>query len=92
MNIEQHLSSFFAGAEAIIDDGLAHARQDDPHRFQTLGREFDGGVAMRRLAIDYLQNDRMRVALQLIGQRDGEEKVIEVFATTVQGAQPGGLH
>ncbi|MEO8022095.1 hypothetical protein [Polaromonas sp.] len=89
--IEIHLEAFFTSAEAIIDDGLHHARQDDPHRFHTVGREFDGGKARRQLTVDYLPEGRMRLALVFIGTRAGEDRAVEMFATTVQGPQPGAL-
>lgn len=89
--IEHALSAFFASAEAIIDDGLAHCRADDPHRFATLGREFDDGRALRQLRVDYLPDERRRVSLVFIGTEDGEEKVVEVFSTTVQGEFAGGV-
>lgn len=87
--IVHHLPAFFASAEAIIDDGLQHARDDDPHRFATIGREFDGGKALRRLAVDYLPDERMRISMVFIGTQGGEEKVVEVFSTTVQGPRAG---
>lgn len=90
-DITQHLAAFFPAAEAIIDNGLAYAREDDPHRFATLGREFDGGRALRRLTVDYLPEDRMRIALVFIGTNDGEEKEVEVFSATVQGPRTEGL-
>lgn len=89
--IEQHMAHFFASAEAIIYDGLQHARKDDPHRFRTMGREFDGGKALRRLQVDYLSDDRMRIALVFIGAQDGQEKAVEVFSTTVQGPRSGAV-
>lgn len=89
--IEVHLEAFFASAEAIIDDGLQHARQDDPHRYRTMGREFDGGKALRRLQVDYLSGDRMRIALVFIGTKGGEELAIEVFSTIVQGPHSGAV-
>lgn len=87
--IENHLAAFFMGAEALIGDGLHHARQDDPHRFATVGQGFDGGKARRQLIVDYLSEGRARVSLLLIGKQGGEERAIEMFATTVQGPQPG---
>lgn len=89
--LEQHMAMFFASAEAIIYDGMIHARQDDPHRFKTIGREFDNGKALRRLTVDYLQGDRMRIALVFIGTHGGQEKVIELFSTTVQGPHTGAV-
>lgn len=89
--IVNYLPVFFASAEAIIDDGLQHARDDDPHRFATIGREFDGGKAVRRLVVDYLPDDRMRIAMVFIGTQGGEEKVVEVFSTTVQGPHSGAV-
>jgi len=91
MTIEHHLPEFFGAAEAIIDDGLAHARADDPHRFATLGQEFDGGRALRQLRVDYLPENRMRIALVFVGTREGEAHEVEVFGTTVQGACAGSL-
>lgn len=91
-NIAQHLAAFFPAADAIIDNGLDFARQDDPHRFATLGREFDDGRALRRLVVDYMPDDRMRIALVFIGTEGGEEKMVEVFSTTVQAARAGGVH
>ena len=87
--IEQALPAFFASAEAIIDDGLTRCRADDPHRFATLGREFDDGRALRQLRVDYLVDERMRIFLVFFGTEDGEEKVVELFRTTVQAARPG---
>lgn len=89
--IENHLAAFFMGAEALIDDGLHHARQDDPHRFHTVAKEFDEGKARRQLVVDYMTEGRARVSLLLIGTQGGEERAIEMFATTVQGPQPGAV-
>ncbi|MGX5650199.1 hypothetical protein ACWKW4_08085 [Hydrogenophaga borbori] len=89
--IEQALPAFFASAEAIIDDGLAHARADDPHRFATLGKEFDGGRALRQLRVDYLPENRMRIALVFVGTRESKAHEVEVFGTTVQGETAGGV-
>jgi len=86
-----YLETFFTSAEALITDGVSHSREDDPHRFKTLGREFDGGKAMRRLTVDYLANDRMRIALSFVGTEDGEAKEVQVFAFTVQGPHQGTL-
>lgn len=84
MTDEHALSALLNAADAVVSDGVAHARQDDPHRFATLPREFDEGVAMRQLVIDYLANSEMRVSLHLVGYRAGKAHVVQVFATTVR--------
>lgn len=86
-----HMAGFFTGAEAIISDGLHHAREDDPHRFHAVAKEFDGGKARRQLIVDYLAEGRARVSLLLIGTKGGEEMVIEMFATTVQSPHVGTM-
>lgn len=72
-------------ADVVITCGAQYARADDPHRFASLPREFDGGMARRRLVLDYLAGGQVRIAMQLIGKQGGEERVAELFATTVQG-------
>jgi|GEM_PF-4832355 len=79
------LAALCASAEVVIAEGLAFARSDDPHRFASLPRDFDGGKARRRLVLDYLPAGRVRVALQLIGTQAGQERAAEVFATVLQG-------
>lgn len=71
-------------ADAAIDAGLAYARADDPHRFATLGRQFDAGRAAKRLVLEYLPGDRVRVVLRLDGRHAGEPAAVEVFSTTLQ--------
>lgn len=88
MNVEEAaVNALCHAAELVIEAGAEFARADDPHRFATLPREFDGGKARRRLVLDYLAEGRIRVALQLIGTQGGEERAAELFATTVQGPQ-----
>ncbi|MBL0919367.1 MAG: hypothetical protein IBJ14_11735 [Hydrogenophaga sp.] len=89
MTLEKHLFAFFTSAETIIDDGLAYARVDDPHRFATVGEQFDDGKARRQLVVDYMTDGRARVSLLLVGAKAGEEVAIEMFATTVQGPSVG---
>lgn len=80
MNIDSHLAAFCASAEAIIADGVEHARADDPHKFNTLVGAFDQSEVRRRLVIDYLPGGQVRIALQL----DDADRTIEVFATTAR--------
>ena len=87
-----HAALCFA-AELVIADGAAHARQDDPHRFATLAREFDDGKARRRLVVDYLAGGQVRISTLLHGTERGEPKVVELFSTVVQGpADCGAAH
>lgn len=80
MNIDTCLAAFLEGAKAIIVDGVAHSRADDPHKFATLVADFDA-AARRRLVVDYLAGGQIRIALEL----SDETRTVEVFATTVQG-------
>jgi hypothetical protein len=79
------VEAFCSAAEYIVNDGMRFARDDDPHRYATLPREFDDGRAVRRLQLDYISGGRIRIALLLIGTSGGEPKTIEVFSTMVQG-------
>lgn len=72
-------------AEIVIADGICRAREDDVHRFQTLHREFDQGLARRRLVLDYLPAGRIRIASELHGLKGGNEFSVEVSALVVQG-------
>lgn len=72
-------------ADVVIGEGAELARQDDPHRFGTLAREFDGGTARRRLVMDYQPGGLIRIALELHGTRDAAPHLVELFSTTVQG-------
>lgn len=78
-------------ADAAIAAGVQYARSDDPHRVASLPREFDDGVARRRLVMDYLPGGQIRIALQFTGTLDGEARVAELFAFTVQGPIAGDL-
>lgn len=71
-------------ADAAIAAGLAYARADDPHRFATLGRQFDGGRAVKRLVLEYLPGGQVRVAMRLDGTSAGDHAAVEVFSTTMQ--------
>ena len=90
--LNQAVAAFCESAQYIIADGVEHARQDDPHRFATLPAEFDNGKAMRRLVVDYLSGGRIRIAQQFVGTKGGEEKVVELFSTMVQGPTYEGAH
>lgn len=78
-------------ADAAIAAGVQYARVDDPHKVASLPREFDGGMARRRLVLDYLDGGRIRIALQFTGTKDGEDRVAELFSFTVQGPIAGDL-
>lgn len=79
-------------AEIVATCGAQYARADDPHRFASLPREFDGGKARRRLVLDYLAGGQIRIMLLFIGTQGGEERVAELFSTLVQGPVPEGSH
>lgn len=72
-------------ANIIVSDGLCTAREDDPHRFQTLHREFDQGLARRRMVVDFLPGGQLRIATELHGLQGGQPYAVEVSALTVQG-------
>ena len=78
-------------ADAVIACGVQFARSDDPHLVASLPREFDDGKARRRLVLDYLPGGQIRIALQFTGTLDGEARVAELFAFTVQGPIAGDL-
>lgn len=78
-------------AEIVMTCGAQYARADDPHRFASLPREFDGGKARRRLVLDYLAGGQIRIALQFIGTQGGEERAAELFTTIVQGPVAEGM-
>jgi hypothetical protein len=87
------ITVFCQSAEFIINDGLAFARVDDPNQFHAVHKHFDQGKARRRLVVDYLAGGQLRIALVLIGTRDGEERIVQMFETLVQGPQaPGAAH
>lgn len=79
------LAALCHSAEIVATFGAQFARADDPHRYASLPREFDGGKARRRLALDYLADGKIRVTLLFIGTQGGEERVAELFSTLVQG-------
>lgn len=85
-------SSLMHAAQYIVAEGIEHARRDDPHRFATLPGEFDGGKAVRQLAITFKNGGQVEVQQLLIGTKGGEEKVIALFTTTLQGPVEGGTH
>lgn len=79
------LAAFCFSASLVIQDGIEHARKDDPHRLAALPKEFDGGKARFRLVADYLANGQIRIATEAFGTKDGEEYAVELFSTLVQG-------
>lgn len=78
-------------ADAVIAAGVQYARVDDPHRVASLPREFDNGMARRRLVLDYLPAGQVRISLQFSGTLAGEDRLAELFAFTVQGPITGDL-
>lgn len=82
---ENPAAAFCFAAHLVVADGVEHARRDDPHRFASLPREFDGGKARVRLVADYLAGGQIRISTQLCGTAGGDEKVVELFSTLVQG-------
>jgi hypothetical protein len=90
MSNDPVIAEFCECAELIINEGLRRARSDDPHRFNTLHTEFDQGKARRQLAVDYLAGGHLRIALVLIGMSGGEEKIVQLFETIVQGPPATG--
>jgi len=88
----EHLEAFFYGTAAIVADGLGHARQDDPHRFARLAKEFDEGKAVVRLMVDDLNDGKIRVTQLLIGMHGGKRRVIQIFSTLLQGPHGGATH
>lgn len=78
------LEQFFPAAAAIVDEGVAFARQDDPHRFASLKAEFDGGKAVPCLVIEGFGLPEQRIAVRFVGARDGQEKVVELFSFSVR--------
>lgn len=81
------LGQFFPAAAAIVDEGVAFARQDDPHRFNALKGEFDGGKAVPCLVVEGFGLPEQRIAVRFVGARDGQEKVVEVFSFSVRMPQ-----
>lgn len=79
-------------ADLVVADGLAYARADDPHRFATLPQEFDQGKAMPRLMLDYKADGKVQVTMLTVGTLKGATKMVEIFATTLQGPVPGAAH
>lgn len=76
-------------ADALLAAGATHARSDDPHRFATLHREFDGGACQPRLVIEYRADGRVSIRAELHGQQRGEDFAVLLFGVTAQGpAQP----
>lgn len=86
------LAALCHAADVVATFGVQHARRDDPHRFQTLGAEFDGGKARRALVLDYLAGGQIRVSQRFTGTREGAEHAVEVFSTLVQGPVDGDTH
>lgn len=93
MNLLQSAyASLMHAADFIVSEGIEHARRDDPHRFATLAAEFDGGKAVRQLAITYKNGGQVEVQQLLIGTKGGEDKVVALFTTTLQGPATEGAH
>ena len=96
MNLTSHeahadaLNHLIRAAEAAIAGGLAFARRDDPHRYSTLGKDFDLGQALPRLTVDFLPNGQVSVGLVLHGLKAGQPHDVGVFCTTLQGPPEAG--
>ena len=79
------LNHLMRAAEAVITEGLAFARRDDPHSYATLGKGFDNGQALPRLTVDFMPGGQARVGLVLHGLKAGHPHDVGVFCTTLQG-------
>ena len=90
--LESAYSSLMHAANYIVAEGIEHARKDDPHRFSTLPAEFDDGQAMRQLVIMFKNGGKVEVQQLLIGTKGGEQKVIVLFGTTLQGPVDEATH
>lgn len=90
--LQSAYSALLHAADFIVSEGIEHARRDDPHRFATVAAEFDGGKAVRQLAITYKNGGQIEVQQLLIGTKGGEEKVVALFTTTLQGKVEGSTH
>jgi hypothetical protein len=90
--LQSAYSSLLHAADFIVAEGIERSRRDDPHRLATLPSEFDGGKAVRQLAITYMNGGKVQVQQLLIGTKGGEEKVVAVFTTTLQGKVDGATH
>lgn len=87
LDFKEVVGMFLTCADDIVSEGLLHARQDDPHRFERIPDQFDDRRALKRLVVDYLGPD-VHVSLLLVGTSGGEPKVIKAFTARLHGVQP----
>ena len=89
---DSSISLFLNAADAVIADGVAHSRLDDPHRLAQLRHEFDDGRAVPRLVVDYLANRQVRITQLMFGTWQGEPKSVQVFSVLAQGHGSAEAH
>ncbi len=92
IDIQKAIDVMCKAAAIVVSEGIEFARTDDPHRFATLPAEFDRGLARQRLVLEYGPAGQVDIVLLFAGAWRGDEHVVELFRTTVQGPTGEGAH
>jgi hypothetical protein len=88
-NDDRLINLFTQLAGALVERGLAHARNEDPHTYNQAAKWVEAGGGKFQLRIDIDTGER-NITTRAMVVDAGDEALIQVFA--IEGKLAGGDH